>query len=68
LINKPRIPILSGAVGYDITNLTYVELIIVSGEDSVTILPYDPIILPYVDGMAITYFPAAAFIDDVDSL
>jgi hypothetical protein len=68
LINEILIPRSSGALNNDITYSGSVGLPIVGGENFVAILPYNPVVFPNLDGLAIAYFPATTLFDNVNSL
>jgi hypothetical protein len=68
LINEASIPSSRGVICYDITNPVYVSLTIVWSEDFVPILPYNPIVIPNIDGLAISNLPATTLFDYFNSL
>jgi hypothetical protein len=68
LINESMIPTSSRAINNDITYSGSIRLPIVGGKNFVAILPYNPVVLPNLDGLTIFYFPATAIFYSVNSL
>jgi hypothetical protein len=68
LINECRVPILCRLIKDKVTNFSHTVLSLGRGEDLITILPYYPVIFPYISGLAVTNLPTTSFFYKINSL
>jgi hypothetical protein len=67
-VNKLIIPSVIGLGEHDVTDSVNIVVAIVRSVDSESILPYQPVVLPDIDGLAIAYLPTTASFNSSNSL